>query len=410
MLKMKISNDVINGFRCVVLVGGGGKSSIIAELAQRAAAENKSVITTTTTHIYEPGKWYTPSEVIEVQKGEIYCVGYKGKNGKLRGISDDEAAELLEKCELLLIEGDGSRGLPIKAPAEHEPVIPPCAELVIDVIGIDCIGKTIAEACHRPEYAVKIPEYEISADTIITPEIAAALIMSENGGRKNVRCAYKAVINKVNTASDEKKAAKILERLDCEGYISGRPVSAVAMCSGESKRMGKENKLFLEVNGEKMYHHTIELIDKLDFYDKIAVSVYDEILSETKKRGFKAFFNTRANEGISQSVRIGAENAEGDGIMYFTCDQPLLKADTVQRLINKYYETGKIIIPRCGENEYSPCIFPSRLRNELMSLKGDRGGKKVSRKYPELTEYVELDDETELADIDNKDDYEKIRS
>lgn len=68
------------------------------------------------------------------------------------GLHPDQVAILLRSYDAVVIEADGSRGLPIKAPAGHEPVIPACTGLVIGVTGLDCLGKPMDGATvHRPE-------------------------------------------------------------------------------------------------------------------------------------------------------------------------------------------------------------------------------------------------------------------
>ena len=48
-------------------------------------------------------------------------------------------------------EADGAHRLPIKAHADHEPVIPDGTDKTILVIGADCFGKPISDIAHRPE-------------------------------------------------------------------------------------------------------------------------------------------------------------------------------------------------------------------------------------------------------------------
>ena len=41
---------------------------------------------------------------------------------------------------VVIAEADGARLRPLKAPAEHEPVIPPAADAVVAVAGLDSVG------------------------------------------------------------------------------------------------------------------------------------------------------------------------------------------------------------------------------------------------------------------------------
>ena len=66
--------------------------------------------------------------------------------------------ELKELCDVMLVEADGAKHHPVKVPAEWEPVIPACADLVISVIGLDCLGQPISQSAYRMERTSEISE------------------------------------------------------------------------------------------------------------------------------------------------------------------------------------------------------------------------------------------------------------
>lgn len=171
-------------------VGGGGKTSSMLALGTELAKQGKRVIATTTTRMF-------PFD-ISLEKN-LSCIGEKAENGKLGPVSDPDA--LKEQCDFLLIEADGSRGLPIKAPASHEPVITAGTELVIAVLGLTGIGKPIAQVCHRPEQVCEL--LGLHAEALMTPQAAAHLILHPNGLRKQVGHRRFAVI--LNQADGEKE-------------------------------------------------------------------------------------------------------------------------------------------------------------------------------------------------------------
>jgi probable selenium-dependent hydroxylase accessory protein YqeC len=71
---------------------------------------------------------------------------------KLIGIHSSRVEALRAHSDFVLVEADGSRGLPVKAPAAWEPVVPDCADLVVGVVGLDCLGRPLGpEIAHRPE-------------------------------------------------------------------------------------------------------------------------------------------------------------------------------------------------------------------------------------------------------------------
>lgn len=58
---------------------------------------------------------------------------------------------LLRLFPYILVEADGSRRLPLKAHAAHEPVIPIGSQRSILLVGASGIGQPLDAVCHRPE-------------------------------------------------------------------------------------------------------------------------------------------------------------------------------------------------------------------------------------------------------------------
>ncbi|MDD3214900.1 MAG: selenium cofactor biosynthesis protein YqeC, partial [Eubacteriales bacterium] len=159
------------------VVGGGGKTSLILRLAQELS-ENHRVLVATTTHMWPPPchTLLTPTRA-EIEAAfrteRLLAVGMPTKDGKLAPV---EALENdLEDCaDYILVEADGSRGLPLKAPAGYEPVMPKNTALTIAVAGMECCGKTIGEAAHRPLLYAGVAG--VRMDEPVTPEIVARVL------------------------------------------------------------------------------------------------------------------------------------------------------------------------------------------------------------------------------------------
>lgn len=187
--------------KAIAFVGGGGKTSSIRTLAAEASLQGLQVIITTTTHMAD---FETGSPNISVRGTP--------SGSRLISLPPDELAELPSLCDLLLIEADGTRRLPLKAPADHEPQIPSFCDFVIAVLGLKGIGKTFREACHRPELACAL--LGRSQDDLITPRDCAALLLSSHGQRKNVGDRlYAVILNQADTAQDIKNARAIISAL-----------------------------------------------------------------------------------------------------------------------------------------------------------------------------------------------------
>ena len=87
-------------------------------------------------------------------------------------------------ADRVIIEADGTKGLPLKVPNEHEPVIPPFADAVVAVAGLSALGQPLGRVCHRPELAAL--RFGLSPEETVNPEIMARLLSSPLAQRKGV--------------------------------------------------------------------------------------------------------------------------------------------------------------------------------------------------------------------------------
>ncbi len=156
--------NATNKKECICFVGAGGKTTSMFRLARELASNGNRVLVTTTTKIFHPEGDCCDyvfignnSEILDytskINIPGIYVLGSEVLSGnKLNGISKELACELYSYnyIDFLLIEADGSKQKPIKAPADFEPVIPDCATKVVGVIGLDAIGQAAEDSTvHR---------------------------------------------------------------------------------------------------------------------------------------------------------------------------------------------------------------------------------------------------------------------
>ena len=134
---MQIAPLLNIGRGVTALIGGGGKTTLLYTLTEELRKKG-TVLLCTSTHIM------TQYEVLErAGEAEIsaalsahgaVCVGEPSAEGKLGppSLSFDALARL---ADYVLVEADGSRRLPLKAHAPHEPVIPPQSNQTILHVG-----------------------------------------------------------------------------------------------------------------------------------------------------------------------------------------------------------------------------------------------------------------------------------
>ena len=144
--------------RMVSYVGAGGKTSSILEEVVRLYQMRKRVIVTTTTHMKQPERipegTNRLTECAEeaanlLENGGIVWYGHPCAENKFKGPLPDEWEILCRLAEVVLVEADGSKRLPVKVPADFEPVIPDKTSKIIVVMGLSGLGKPIGKVCHR---------------------------------------------------------------------------------------------------------------------------------------------------------------------------------------------------------------------------------------------------------------------
>lgn len=144
--------------RIIAAVGGGGKTTFLHTLANQLHASGARVIVTTTTKMRPPEDpallAQTPEEAARIlDAGHIPLAGQYFSAEKITGIPDNISG-FAKIADYVLVEADGSRKRPLKmTDPTFEPVIPPEAEAVVALAGLDAIGHPVSKAVHRPELA-----------------------------------------------------------------------------------------------------------------------------------------------------------------------------------------------------------------------------------------------------------------
>lgn len=228
----------------VALVGGGGKTTAMFRLAREIVERGEPVLTTSSTHIFAEQIKLAPVSVraadatrervlaaLDAHRHVLVIGDTDTITGRAAGVSPDLFARLRAWCPriCLLNEADGSRGRPFKAPAPHEPAIPPETTLVVPVVGADVFGEPLdAEHVHRPELIQALSGAASGAR--VTPELVARVLAHPEGGRKNApaRARVVVLINKVDTLAERASARETAERLLGEPAIEAVVLAAAS--------------------------------------------------------------------------------------------------------------------------------------------------------------------------------------
>ena len=212
----------------VALVGGGGKSTLLFQLGHELAAGGKHVVLTTTTKM---GRDQLTGDLQLCET--IECAAQPssrpimlvtgGDSHKITGPPPEHLDRLFAESTLdfLIVEADGAHGRPLKAPANHEPVVPSTSTTVVIAIGVDAVGVKLDEASHRIEQATAFSG--LAADHLLTAEDCATILVHPSGALRTVPEAARVLvaITKVSSPDRQEAAERIASRVTEHPRVDG---------------------------------------------------------------------------------------------------------------------------------------------------------------------------------------------
>ncbi len=445
----------------VSFVGAGGKTTAMYRLGRELADQGWRVVTTTTTMIRPPSLEQTDALIVESDPGRALRLTREAlvhnslitlaaqrlvADNKLKGIQADLVAALAELADAVIVEADGARGLSLKAPAAHEPVLPSETTLLVPVVGIDAVGCRLSEeTVHRPDLVASLTGQ--TRGQLISAVTLARLLVHPQGGLKGAPPSARVapLINKVHdeptlaAAREVARAVKghaALDRVLIGAVAAGAPivecwrrVSAIVLAAGTSQRFGRPKQL-LAVGGTTMIEHVLRTVRETSVDD--VVVVLGHLAAQMAKyvpKWCRIVRNKDWDTGISSSIRVGIQAIErrvapstgrssappnqwrgtAQAALFVLADQPRIKSGDLEAILQAYYGTTKpIVIPVYQGQRGNPVLFDHRLFPELKRLRGDVGGRDVVARFPDQVLAVEVPSWGIFSDIDTPADYERF--
>lgn len=238
----------LHGHELVAFVGAGGKTSALQRLALGLAEDGDTVAVTTTTAMFaaqlaslgplvlmSDGAAPLATRVKQelLRNRVVAMAGLVGDDGKARGLSPAAVDDLWRQriADSVVVEADGSRGLPLKSFGAAEPQLPSEATTVVVVAGLDALGSPLDEA-HVHRARLLRSALSVAEDEVVTPRLfARALALQVARVRSlNPRAGIVALLNKADTDQEAAAGLEVARVLDglCDGgegrhAAAGRP-------------------------------------------------------------------------------------------------------------------------------------------------------------------------------------------
>jgi molybdenum cofactor cytidylyltransferase len=435
----------LDGVPRVAFVGAGGKTTAMFQCAREWTGP---VLLTSTSHLgtdqlqMADRHFFVDDTVLDrleqnLPNGNTLVTGPLAQDkARTLGVSDQQLnriQSLSGKWRVpLLIEADGSRRLPIKAPAEHEPPIPEMVNTVVVVTGMSAIGKPLSEEwVFRPKLFSHISGLK-PGENITLKAILQAMIHSE-GGLKNIPINARryALLNQADTPELQSQAAMLSSELfvkynsvivsslgskystqqpKTQIHAVYQPIAAVILAAGGSSRFGSPKQL-LDWHGKPLVWHVAHKALKSGMNPVVVVCGRDkvEIGKALSNLPVELVENPDWQEGQGTSVKLGTQavSSRCGGVIFMLADQPQIPIPLLHALLETHArKLGPIIGPMIDGQRANPVLFDLVTFKDLSALSGEVGGRKLFSKYG--VEWIPWHDSFALLDVDTPADYTRL--
>ena len=178
------------------------------------------------------------------------------------------------------------------------------------------------------------------------------------------------------------------------------------MAAGQSRRMGDDNKMTVEVKGKPMLRHVAEAAISSNAK---SVSVVTGFAPEEAKKVLSGLdvayiHNPDFEDGLSTSIRAGiaAISSDVDHVIILLGDMPFVTSEMIDRMIGESRDhPHNIVMATNNGKRGNPVLWPKAFFEELQQIEGDVGARHIIGANAERVSEVEIGNAAEL-DLDTR--------
>ena len=194
----------------------------------------------------------------------------------------------------------------------------------------------------------------------------------------------------------------------------GKDIHAVLLAAGRSERMGRNNKLLLNVDGVPLVRKSAINILNSNVASMTVVTGFDENKIVNALSGLTVNFvkNINFRDGLSSSLKAGLANIipTPSAVIICLADMPKIQPEHINRLIENFDPLRglEICIPTNNGKRGNPVLIGSCFFPHIFETSGDFGAKQVMKHHPDKIVEVEIGTSDIHFDIDTQDEYENF--
>jgi molybdenum cofactor cytidylyltransferase len=182
-------------------------------------------------------------------------------------------------------------------------------------------------------------------------------------------------------------------------------VVGILLAAGRSQRYGSDKRLQRLPGGDTLIMRAARILRAAVDDLLIVLGPGDEHLASTLNHlNLKCGINPHAVTGMGSSLGYGVDaSAEADAWLVMPADLPLLRIDTIHRVVSAL-TPDRAVVPICHGIRGHPVAFSKRFAPELSALSGDMGGRTILQRYSADVTWLNTHDPGIYRDLDNRND------
>jgi molybdenum cofactor cytidylyltransferase len=190
-------------------------------------------------------------------------------------------------------------------------------------------------------------------------------------------------------------------------------IAGIILAAGKGSRMGG-GKMTALLHDKALVRHVADaaVASKLDPVIAVLGHDADHVAKALDGTGVRIIHNSDFAEGMATSLKAGiaALPAKIDAALILLGDMPQITLLIIRQLLDAFHANpyAAAIVPMVGNQRGNPILISRKLFQQVMTLEGDVGARKLLAKAGDAVVEIIIDDAAVLTDVDTLDALEQL--